>query len=193
MEVTHPPLKIAHVDRYNEFARWRHSAPFWRHHNYISYLLWRWPLLSSRVGFSYIVRIICDGLCTLSKYRFWILIVCGLLPYTKHLHLVAPLVPKSVTSYSISPLASLLFRWFLRSPPFFTCDAYCIARPCYGFLSVLLSVHPSVSHKVCPRRHAVSLRQLSFLFIFSGNISCKSYFLRLALQLKMYCHNRNSF
>jgi len=60
----------------NEFTRWRHIAPFWRHHNYISYLLWHWPLLSFRVGFSYIVRIICDGLCTLSKYRFWILIVC---------------------------------------------------------------------------------------------------------------------
>jgi len=41
---------------------------------------------------------------------------------------------------------------------------YCIARPCYGFLSILPSVHPSVSHKVCPRRRAVSLRQLSFLF-----------------------------
>ena len=33
--------------------------------------------------------------------------------------------------------------------------------PCYGFLSVL----PSVSRKVCPRRRAVSLRQLSFFFI----------------------------
>jgi len=39
-------------------------------------------------------------------------------------------------------------------------DAYCIARPSYGFLSVRLSV----SRKVCPRRRAVSLRQLSFLF-----------------------------
>jgi len=67
----------------NEFTRWHHSARFWRHHNYISYLLWRWPLLSFRVGFSYIVRIICDGLCTLSKYRFWILIVCWLLPLYK--------------------------------------------------------------------------------------------------------------
>jgi len=108
----------------NEFARWHHSAPFWRHLNYISYLLWRWPLLSFLVGFSYIVRIICDGLCTLSKYRFWILIVCWLLRYTKHLHLLAPLVPKSVTSYSIWPFASYLFRWFLRSQPFFTRDAY---------------------------------------------------------------------
>jgi len=38
---------------------------------------------SFRVGFSYIVRIICDGLCTLSKYRSWILIVCWLLPLYK--------------------------------------------------------------------------------------------------------------
>ena len=43
---------------YNEFTRWRHSARFWRHHNSISYLLWRWPLLSFHAGFSYIVRII---------------------------------------------------------------------------------------------------------------------------------------
>ena len=43
-------------------------------------------------------------------------------------------------------------------------NAYCIARPCYGFLSVLPSVHPSVSRKVCPRHRAVSLRQLRFLF-----------------------------
>jgi len=64
----------------NDFARWRHSAPFWRHHNYIGYLLWCWPLLSFRLGFSYIVRKICGGLCTLSKYRFWILIVSWLLP-----------------------------------------------------------------------------------------------------------------
>jgi len=114
IEVTHPPLwkSLTSTDN-NEFARRRHSVPFWQHHNYISYLLWRWPLLSFRVGFSCIVRIICDGLCTLSKYRFWILIV-DFFRYTKHLHLVAPLVPKSVTSYSIWPLASYFFRWFLR-------------------------------------------------------------------------------
>ena len=132
-------------------------------HCHPMYLLWRWPLLSFRVGFSYIVRIICDGLCSLSKYRFWILIVCWLLPLYKHLHLVAPLVPKSVTSYSIWPLVSYLFRWFLRSQPFFERDAYCTARPCYSSLSVLPSVRPSVSRKVCPRCRAVSLRQLSFL------------------------------
>jgi len=67
--------------------------------------------------------------------------------------------------HCIWPLASYLFRWFLRSQPFFTRDAYCIARPCYGFLSVLPSVRPSVSRKVCPRRRGVSLRQLSSLCI----------------------------
>jgi len=47
---------------------------------------------------------------------------------------------------------------FFGLSPFFT-------RPCYGFLSVLPSVRPSVSRKVCPRRRAVSLRQLSFLLL----------------------------
>jgi len=93
-------------------------------------------------------------LCRNIVSEFWLFV--DLFRYTKHLHLLAPLVPKSVTSYSIWQLASYLFRWFLWSQPFFTRDAYCIARPCYGFLSVLPSVRPSVSRKVCPRHRAVS-------------------------------------
>ena len=101
-----------------------------------------------------------------------ILIVCWLLQLYKTPAFGGPLVPKSVTSYSYSiwPLASYLFRWFLRSQPFFTRDAYCITRPCYSFLSVLPSLRPSVSRKVCPRRRAVSLRQVSFLWIQGGKL-----------------------
>jgi len=114
IEVTHPLWKSLTSTDNNEFTRWRHSAPFWRHHNYISYLLWCWSLLSFRVGFSYIVRIICDGLCTLSKYRFWILIVCWLLPLCKTTAFGGPIGTKisDLLHYSIWLLA---FRWFLRS------------------------------------------------------------------------------
>jgi len=82
--------------------------------------------------------------------EFWLFV--DFFRYTKHLHLMAPLVPKSVTSYSIWPLASYLFRWFLRSQPFFTRDAslftrdaYCITRLATAFCaSFRLSVRRSL-------------------------------------------------
>jgi len=126
--------------------------------SYISYLLWHWPLLSFRVGFSYIVRIICDSLCTLSKYRFWILIVCwqntciwwprwyqNRWPHTVYDRWPAIF---SVGFFGLSPF----YAWrILHSTSLLRLSV----RPS--------SVRPSVSRKVCPRRRAVSLRQLSFL------------------------------
>jgi len=103
--------------------------------------------------------------------EFWLFV--DFFRYTKHLHLVAPLVPKSVTSYSIWPLASYLFRWFLPSQPFFTCNAYCIVHPCYVFLSVLrLSVSRSlvkcvlgVAPSLCGSWASCIMKLFSRLFI----------------------------
>ena len=48
----------------------------------ITCFVWHWPLISFHVFFSYIVRIIYDGLLTLSKYLF--LIVCWVLVRQKY-------------------------------------------------------------------------------------------------------------
>ena len=69
----------------------------------------------------YIVRIICDGLCTLSKYRFWILIVCWLLPLYTLTHQPSwsssnlyQLLP-STTIHSILPIQIMCLAIFLHN------------------------------------------------------------------------------
>ena len=73
--------------------------------------------------------------------------------YTNKTPAFGDLLQHMIVGHLYFPLVSWVAALFTR-------DAYCIARPCYGFLSV----RQSVSRKVCPRRRAVSLRQLSFLY-----------------------------
>jgi len=122
--------------------------------------------------------------------EFWLFV--DFFRYTKHLHLVSPLVPKSVTSYNIWPLASYLLRWFLRSQPFFYARRILHNTSCYGFLSVLPSVRPSVSRKVFPSRRAVSLRQLSFLFYLAVLCSHPFGYLCVVLLRHPGCWQQNS-
>ena len=85
---------------------------------------------------------------------------------TQHLYFpfVSPIGTKIGDLVQYMTVGQLSFPLVSSVSALFTRDTYYIARPCYGFLSCLPSVRPSVSGKVCPRRRAVSLRQLSFLF-----------------------------
>ena len=136
-----------------EFARWRHSAPFWQHHNYISYF----AMALTITFFSCRLFLYC-------LYNMWQLMHSVKISFLNSDCLLTSSLIQNTCNwwphwYQNRWRPTVYGRW----PAIFSVGFFYARRILHSASFLRLSVRPSVSRKVCPRRCAVCLRQLSFL------------------------------